>query len=96
MDSLRKIASFFIIFTIIFTSINSTYAYNLNISSPSAILIESETGKILYEKNVNDVRAIASTTKIMTYLLVMEAVEEEKIKFDDKVKISKNAFTTPM
>lgn len=60
-------------------------------NSKSAILIESTTGKILYEKNSNEKRSPASMTKMMTLLLITEALENGKIKLDDMVHVSKNA-----
>ena len=53
--------------------------------------MESKTGRILYENNANIQRSIGSTSKIMTYILVMEEVEKGNIKLSDKVKISRNA-----
>ncbi len=60
-------------------------------NSKSAILIESTTGKILYEKNSNEKRSPASMTKMMTLLLATEALENGKIKLEDMVHVSKNA-----
>ena len=45
---------------------------NLNINAESAILIDNDTGKVLYEKSANEKREPASTTKIMTALLTLE------------------------
>ena len=50
------------------------------ITAPSAILVEAETGKVLFEKDCHQVRACASITKVMTMLLVMEAIEDGKIR----------------
>ncbi len=61
------------------------------ISSPSAVLIEPTTLKILFEKNPHEVRACASITKVMTLLLVMEAIEQGKISYDDIVTTSEHA-----
>ena len=57
----------------------------------SAVLMEYSTGKILYEKNSNERLAPASMTKIMTMLLLMEAIDTGKISFDTMVTISSNA-----
>lgn len=51
----------------------------------SALLVDAETGIVLYEKNAKTVRYPASTTKIMTGLLAVEAVEEGKINLSDRV-----------
>ena len=44
-------------------------------SSPSGVLLEASTGKVLFEKNAHEQRACASITKVMTLLLVMEAID---------------------
>lgn len=61
------------------------------IVSPSAVLIEPNTRKILFEKNAHEQRACASITKVMTLLLVMEAIEDGKISYDDIVTTSEHA-----
>ncbi len=60
-------------------------------TAKSAILIEASTGKILYNKNANEKLAPASMTKIMSMLLIMEAIEKGQIKLTDKINISENA-----
>lgn len=57
----------------------------------SAILIEATTGKILYEKNSHDRYAPASMTKIMSMILVMEAIEKGKLKWTDMLVTSEHA-----
>ena len=63
----------------------------LEISAKGAYLIEASTGEVLYSKNADESCAIASVTKVMTLLLVMEAIESGTIKLEDKVMISKKA-----
>ena len=60
-------------------------------NAKSAILVESTTGKILFEKNKDEKRSPASMTKIMTLLLLMEEIDEGNISYEDKVVVSKNA-----
>lgn len=60
-------------------------------NAQSAILVETSTGEILYEKNIHEKRSPASMTKIMTLLLTMEAIEKEVITYDTIVTISKRA-----
>lgn len=62
-----------------------------NIDAKSALLMEPISGKIIYEKNIDEKFAPASVTKIMTMLLAMEAIDSGKIKLDDKVTCSENA-----
>lgn len=57
----------------------------------SAILIERDTGTVLYEKNSRERFAPASMTKIMTMLLIMEAIADGKLRMDEKVRTSDNA-----
>lgn len=57
----------------------------------SLILIEASTGKVLYENNADEALPPASVTKIMTLLLVMEAVEQNQIKLTDPVSVSETA-----
>ena len=60
-------------------------------NAQSAILVETSTGEILYEKNIHEERSPASMTKIMTLLLTMEAIEKEVITYDTMVTVSKRA-----
>lgn len=60
-------------------------------SARSAILIEQSTGQILFEKNSHEKIPPASMTKMMSLLLIMESIDNGKIKLTDKVTVSKNA-----
>ncbi len=59
-----------------------------DISSPSAILMEASTGQIIYEKNADEKRSPASITKIMTLILIFDALESGKIQMSDQVTTS--------
>lgn len=61
------------------------------ITAPSAVLMEPTTKKVLYEKNPHEVRPCASITKVMTMLLVMEAIEDGKFTYEDTVTASAHA-----
>ena len=63
----------------------------LDLECKSAILLEANTGTVLYEKNADESLPPASVTKIMTLLLVMEAIEDGKVKYQDMVRASANA-----
>lgn len=63
----------------------------LGLSAESAILMEASTGDVLYEDNADEKLPPASITKIMTLLLIYEAVRDGKIKWDDKVSVSAHA-----
>ncbi len=61
------------------------------ITAPSVVLMEGDAGKVLYEKDMNSIRACASITKVMTMVLVMEAIDQGKIKMEDTVCASAHA-----
>lgn len=63
-------------------------AETLIIDAPSAILIEKETGEVIYEKNADEKLEPASVTKVMTILLIVEAVNSGVISLDDMVTTS--------
>ena len=60
-------------------------AEDLALPAPSCILMEKDTGQILYESNAHEKLRPASVTKIMTLLLVMEALDNGSIGWDDTV-----------
>ncbi len=64
-----------------------------DVNAGSAILIETTTGQVLYQKNPDNKVGIASITKIMTMLLVIEALEAGEFTLDDTVPISNHAFS---
>ena len=64
---------------------------SLNLNCKSAILMEATTGTILYAQNAEEALPPASVTKVMTLLLVMEAIDAGTIRVDDTVSISANA-----
>ena len=63
----------------------------VDVSAPSAVLIEAQSRKILSDKNPYERRACASVTKVMTLLLVMEALDSGKIKLGDTLTASAHA-----
>ena len=87
---MRKILIF--IFLILFIPIR-VYGEELNLAenAKSAILIETSTGEVMYQKNANERLAPASMTKIMSLILIMENIENGNLKWNDIVVVSKNA-----
>ena len=69
----------------------STQNSAVDLTAPSAILMEAESGTVLYEKNPHERLRPASVTKIMTLLLIFEAIESGKIHTDDVVTVSEHA-----
>ncbi len=63
----------------------------MSLTTPSAILAETATGAVIFEKNADERREVASITKLMTALLVLEALDSGSIHLDDKVQVSQNA-----
>lgn len=63
----------------------------VGIEAPHALLMEVSTGKVLYEKDAHTAMPPASVTKIMTMLLIFEALEEERITLEDTVTVSEYA-----
>lgn len=97
MKQLKSIVVFTIIFIMLLLPINTILATDINTSdynpdnvttnSPSILLMDAESGKILYSKNANEQRYPASTTKLMTAILTLENCE-----LDDVATVSHNAI----
>ena len=66
-------------------------AVNMEIAGKSALLMDIATGTVLYEQNSHEKLAPASVTKVMTMLLIMEAIDSGKISWDDTVTTSETA-----
>ena len=73
------------------TKENNASNGSLNLDCGGAILIEQNSGKVLYEQNAHEQLRPASVTKVMTILLIMEALDSEKISLTDKVPCSATA-----
>ena len=69
----------------------SAGAIELEVAGKSAVLMDAATGTVLYEKNAHEKLAPASVTKVMTLLLIMEAVDSGKIRWEDMVTASEAA-----
>lgn len=63
----------------------------VEVGAPSAILMEASTGKIIYEKDADTRRPPASVTKIMTLLLIFDALADNRIALEDEVQTSEHA-----
>ena len=64
---------------------------NIDITSQAAVLMEGSTGELIYAKNKDEKLRPASITKIMTLLLIFEAIEDGKIALTDEVSVSEHA-----
>lgn len=72
-------------------AVNGENSTDLGIQSKAAILMEASTGKILYENNADEIVSPSSITKIMTLILIFDAINEGKIDYDDVVTTSEYA-----
>ena len=92
---MKKLASLIMAILIAIMPMNLSFSNEdnapLSVSSKSAILMDVGSGQILYEKNAHDKLPPASVTKVMTMLLICEALDSGKITLDDSVQISENA-----
>ena len=95
MTLIKKLDSLIMAILIAIMPMNLSFANEdnapLSVSSKSAILMDVGSGQILYEKNAHDKLPPASVTKVMTMLLICEALDSGKITLDDSVQISENA-----
>lgn len=85
---------FVFLFVSLFLFIPSVFAEDSNKLAPnakSAILIETSTGKVLYENNSHEKLPPASMTKMMSLLLIMESIDAGVINYDDMITVSANA-----
>lgn len=95
----KRIMAFVLAFAVLFPTLNvnvwgeenSENNADLGITSTSVILMEASTGTVIYEKNPDERLHPASVTKIMTLLLIFDALSEGKISLDDTVTVSENA-----
>ncbi|MDY4574758.1 MAG: D-alanyl-D-alanine carboxypeptidase family protein [Intestinibacter sp.] len=85
------LAIIFIICQNAFVFADKNTSNNIDIGSKSAVLMDVSSGQVLYEKNCHEKLPPASVTKVMTMLLICEAIESGKIKINDEVTISENA-----
>ena len=89
----KNIICFILSISIIFCSIIPVYAAEETkmITAPAGVLMEAQTGKILYENNPHEQRPCASVTKVMTLLLVFEAIDSGKLSLDTTITASEHA-----
>ncbi|MDE5538926.1 MAG: D-alanyl-D-alanine carboxypeptidase [Bacilli bacterium] len=86
---MKKIIISFLVFAFFIPVVHAEDS--LNLDSESAILIDASSGKILYEKNIDTRLPMASMTKIMSMLIIMENIDSGNISYTDKVTISETA-----
>lgn len=67
----------------------------ITLTAPSAILLEAENGAVIFEKNADERRPVASVTKLMTLLLLFERLDAGEVGMEDKITVSPNAAAQP-
>lgn len=90
MGKLKRFLVFLLCMTLFLGNVLPVKAAT-EITAPSAILLEASTGQVIYEKNATERRSPASITKIMTLLLIFEALSEGKVSLQDEVVTSAHA-----
>ena len=88
---MKRLFSFLMFIQLFTLFIPKVYAEEYLKNAKSGILVENSTGEILYEKNKSDRLSIASLTKMMVQIIVLENIELGKIKWNDIVTVSSNA-----
>ena len=92
---LKRICSlclcFCMLFSVVYAKEDTEKKSSEMVTAKSGILMEASTGKVLYELNPDEKLKIASVTKTMTMLLIMEAIKDGKIKYTDMVSTSEHA-----
>ena len=91
----RRLVSLFLSFLLLLPlfSLTSADAYeSFDLDARAGLLIEADTGEILYEKNAHQENYPASLTKIMTALLVFEAIDEGRLSLNDSVTATESAL----
>lgn len=92
---MKKVLVFLFIISLIITPVyaeeNNNDSSNLIPNATSGLLIEATTGEILYEKNKDEKVAVASMTKMVAQIIILEQIEAGKLSWDEKITISQNA-----
>ncbi len=94
INCLRRIAALWLIAIVLLGATNITYAQKPQLTAEAAILIDARTGNVLFEKNAEKKMYPASTTKIMTALVALDAVKNEEISLAQPLTLSDKAYKT--
>ena len=88
---MKKFLSAILALCLVFAFGTTVFADGISFSAKSAILVERSTGRVLFEHEADKQVPPASITKIMTLLLVMEAIENGKLSFETEITASEHA-----
>ena len=90
---MKRVICICCVFFIMLSNIAYAEGEEIETNAKSVLLMEQSTGEVLYEKNPDEKLCIASVTKIMTMLLICEALDNGKITMDDMVPVSDRAMS---
>jgi serine-type D-Ala-D-Ala carboxypeptidase (penicillin-binding protein 5/6) len=95
-SKIKQLLAMTLVFSFVITSLfsfskSASAAPSLDVNAEAAILVDGDTGKILYQKNVDMMLPPASMTKMMTEYLLLEAIKKNKISWDQKTRITEHA-----
>lgn len=90
---MKRLCVFLLAVVLIFVSLECAFAveFSTNVNAKALLLMEASSGKILYENNSHESLPPASVTKIMTMLLIFEALENKEITLDTQIVASERA-----
>ena len=89
----QRLVSFFLIFVLLIAAAAPARAVrSFDVDAKAALLVDKGTGEILYDKNCHEHNYPASITKVMTALLVLEAVEAGRLRLDQEITAAESAF----
>ncbi len=88
---MKKLLILLVIIITIFPMYVKANSDDLLKNAKSGVLLEATTGEILYEKNKNDKVAVASMTKMVAQIIILENIENGNLSWDEKIKASSNA-----
>lgn len=88
---MKKFLIVLLTLVLIIPSLSITARADLELASPSVLLMESSTGQILYEQNADEQRSPASITKIMTLILIFDELDKGNLELSDQVTTSAHA-----
>lgn len=88
---MKKIICFLFVFFLLITNVYANNEEKLIENANSGILIEASSGEILFEKKKDEKVAVASMTKMVAQIIILENIENGNLSWDEKIKVSSNA-----
>ena len=88
---MKKILCILVLFFMIYSNVNATNEKNIIPNAKNGVLMDASTGTILYEKNKDEKVAVASMTKMVSQIIILENIESGNLSWDEVVTASSNA-----